>query len=86
MFNSLGIRYPIIKCSFHITHMHTKEAQSVPFVGKRLAEKIFEIVSSGKLRRLENVDKERERVIEMFKNIHGVGQVIAQQFYAQVCG
>jgi DNA polymerase/3'-5' exonuclease PolX len=61
-----------------------QEAQSVPFVGDRLANKIFEIVSTGQLRRLENVDKEKERIVEMFKDIHGVGQVTAQQFYAQV--
>lgn len=54
------------------------------FVGERLADKIYEIVSLGRLRRLDNVDKEKEKVIEMFKNIHGVGVVIAQQFYAQV--
>ena len=48
------------------------------------SSKISEIVSSGKLRRLEHVDQEKERVIDMFKNIHGVGQVTAQQYYAQV--
>lgn len=49
-----------------------------------MADKIFEIVSSGKLRRLDIVDKEKERVVDMFKNVHGVGQVTAQQFYAKV--
>ncbi len=61
-----------------------QEARSVQFVGERLAKKIEEIISSGGLRRLENVDKERERIIHMFMNIHGVGQITAQQFYAQV--
>lgn len=56
----------------------------MPFIGERLAEKVYEIASTGGLRRLDNVDKEREKVIEMFKNIHGVGMVTAQQFYAQV--
>lgn len=54
-------------------------------MGDRLANKIYEIVSTGELRRLENVDKEKERIIKMFQNIHGVGLVTAQQFYAQVC-
>lgn len=54
------------------------------FVGERLANKVYEIVTMGGLRRLDNVDKERERVIDMFKNIHGVGLITAQQFYAQV--
>jgi len=61
-----------------------QEARSVPFVGERLAAKIVEIASSGNLRRLENVDKEKERIINMFKNIHGVGHITAQQFYARV--
>ena len=60
-----------------------EEAQALPFVGKRLADKIMEIVSSGQLRRLEYVDKEKERVISLFLNIHGVGQTTAHQFYAQ---
>ena len=61
-----------------------QEARDLPFVGERLAEKIWEIVSSGRLRRLEHVDHEREAVMSLFKNIHGVGLVTAQQFYAQV--
>lgn len=61
-----------------------QEARAVAFVGDRLADKIYEIVSIGGLRRLENVDKEKEGTIDMFKNIHGVGQITAQQFYAQV--
>lgn len=60
-----------------------EEARNLPFVGERLADKIWEIVSSGRLRRLENVDQEREAVLSLFKDIHGVGLVTAQQFYAQ---
>ena len=30
------------------------------------------------------MDKEKERIIDMFKNIHGVGHVTAQHFYARV--
>ena len=41
-------------------------------------------MSSGRLRRLEFVDHEKEAIIAKFKNIHGVGKVIAHQFYAQV--
>ena len=67
-------------------HTYIQEARAIPFIGERLANKVYEIVSTGQLRRLENVDKEKERIIEMFKNIHGVGLVTAQQFYAQVGG
>ena len=62
----------------------TQEARSLPFVGERLADKIYEIITSGHLRRLDNVDHEKEKVIEMFKNIHGVGATTAQQFFAKV--
>ena len=56
----------------------------MPFVGERLADKIYEIITSGHLRRLDNVDHEKEKIIEMFKGIHGVGATTAQQFYAKV--
>ena len=63
-----------------------QEAHSIPFVGKRLADKIYEIVSSGHLRRLDHIDKAKQSVIDLFKGIHGVGQIVAEQFYAQVSG
>lgn len=61
-----------------------QEALNVPFVGKRLALKIEEIIASGGLRRLEAIDKTKQSIITAFTNIHGVGLVIAEQFYAQV--
>lgn len=61
-----------------------QEARSLPFVGKRLAQKIEEIISSGGLRRLEAVDKEKQATLTAFTMIHGVGQTVAEQFYAQV--
>jgi DNA polymerase lambda len=54
-------------------------------VGERLANKIHEIITSGHLRRLDQVDQEKEKVITMFKGIHGVGATTAQLFYAKVC-
>ena len=61
-----------------------QEARSLPFVGERLAMKIEEIIASGRLRRLEVVDKEKQATLAAFTKIHGVGQVVAEQFYAQV--
>ena len=46
--------------------------------------KIDEIIASGRLRRLEVVDKEKQATLAAFTKIHGVGQVVAEQFYAQV--
>lgn len=61
-----------------------QEARGIPFVGDRLADKIHEIITSGHLRRLDEVDKTKQFVIDLFKAIHGVGQTTAEQFYAQV--
>jgi DNA polymerase lambda len=52
-------------------------------VGKRVADKIYEIVSSGHLRRLDHIDKDKQIVIDLFKGVHGIGQVLAEQYYAQ---
>ena len=61
-----------------------QEAKSLPAVGKRLADKIWEIVSSGHLRRLDHID-EKESVADMFGKIWGVGPTCAQRFVALVC-
>jgi len=60
-----------------------QEAKSLPAVGKRLADKIWEIVSSGHLRRLDHID-EKESVAKMFGKIWGVGPTCAQRFVALV--
>jgi DNA polymerase lambda len=64
--------------------LYFQEAYSIPFVGKRVADKIYEIVSSGHLRRLDHIDKDKQIVIDLFKGVHGIGQVLAEQYYAQV--
>ena len=61
-----------------------QEARSLPFVGERLAGKIEEIISSGGLRQQDAEDKEKQAVLSAFTKIHGVGQTMAQQFYAQI--
>lgn len=70
--------------NFGQCHNILQEARSLPFVGERLADKIYEIITSGHLRRLDNIDHEKEKIIEMFKGIHGVGATTAQQFYTKV--
>lgn len=56
----------------------------MPAVGKRLADKIWEIVNSGHLRRLDHIDK-KQAVIDMFGKIWGVGPTCAQRYVALVC-
>ena len=55
----------------------------MPAVGKRLADKIWEIVSSGHLRRLDHID-EKQAMVDMFGKIWGVGPTCAQRFVALV--
>ena len=60
-----------------------QEAKSLPFVGERLADKIWEIAQSGHLRRLDHVD-EKEKLVETFKKIWGVGATSARRFVQMV--
>ena len=58
---------------------------SLPSVGKRLAEKIWESVESGDLRKLNEFKSSEEiRVIEMFKDVWGAGPHTARTWYQQV--
>jgi DNA polymerase lambda len=59
-----------------------EEALEIPFVGKRLAEKIAEIASSGHLRRLDHLDPDLE-AIECFTNVWGAGPTTARQWLNQ---
>lgn len=67
----------MIKCSF-------KEAKQVAGVGKRIAEKIAEILETGDLQKLDELNsKEDLSVIKMFTNVHGVGPSTAEAFFNQ---
>lgn len=41
-------------------------------------------MATGRLRRLEAVDQEKLSVLAAFTGVHGVGQILAEQFYCQV--
>lgn len=60
-----------------------QEACSIPGVGKRMAEKIVEILESGHLRKLDHIS-ESVPVLELFSNIWGAGTKTAQMWYQQV--
>lgn len=61
-----------------------EEAQRLPSVGTRLAEKIEEIVTTDRLRRLEYAQKEpMDEALQLFLGIYGVGTSQAQQWLAQ---
>ena len=51
-----------------------REAFEIPFIGKSIADKVEEIVSTGRLRRLENTTWEpSDQVLQLFMKIYGVG-------------
>ena len=61
-----------------------QEAKALPGVGQRLADKIWEIVESGELRKLDEITSSEEmKVLELFKNIWGAGAHTARTWYQQ---
>ncbi|KAF7482206.1 Hypothetical predicted protein [Marmota monax] len=68
--------------SFHKPVSSYQEACSIPGIGKRMAEKIMEILESGHLRKLEHIS-ESVPILELFSNIWGAGTKTAQMWYHQ---
>lgn len=60
-----------------------QEACQIPGIGKRMADKIDEIMESGHLRKLDHIG-EAVPVLELFNNIWGAGAKTAQLWYQQV--
>lgn len=48
-----------------------KEAQQLPNIGKSIADKIDEILRTGRLRQTEMVMNEKDQVMALFRGIHG---------------
>ena len=58
---------------------------ALPGVGKRLADKIWEIAESGELRKLQELRSNDDvRILEIFTNVWGAGPTTAQQWLQQV--
>lgn len=61
-----------------------EEALALPGVGKRLAEKIWEIIDSGELRKLEHFENDEEvKAAQLFSGIWGVGPETARIWVQQ---
>ncbi|XP_062435762.1 DNA polymerase lambda [Rhea pennata] len=68
--------------SYHKPVTSYQEACKIPGIGKRMAEKILEILESGHLRKLDHIS-ENVPVLELFSNIWGAGVKTAQIWYQQ---
>ncbi|XP_074855399.1 DNA polymerase lambda isoform X2 [Carettochelys insculpta] len=68
--------------SYHRPVTSYQEACKIPGVGKRMAEKVVEILESGHLRKLDHIS-ESVPVLEIFSNIWGAGAKTAQMWYQQ---
>ncbi|NWU99508.1 DPOLL polymerase, partial [Upupa epops] len=68
--------------SYHKPVTSYQEACKIPGIGKRMAEKILEILESGHLRKLDHIS-ESVPVLELFSSIWGAGVKTAQMWYQQ---
>ncbi|XP_026025886.1 DNA polymerase lambda [Astatotilapia calliptera] len=68
--------------SYHKPVTSYQEACQIPGIGKRMADKIEEIMESGHLRKLDHIG-EAVPVLELFMNIWGAGTKTAQLWYQQ---
>ncbi|XP_073329024.1 DNA polymerase lambda [Pagrus major] len=68
--------------SYHKPITSYQEACQIPGIGKRMADKIDEIMESGHLRKLDHIG-EAVPVLELFTNIWGAGTKTAQLWYQQ---
>ncbi|XP_065827911.1 DNA polymerase lambda-like isoform X2 [Oscarella lobularis] len=59
-----------------------EEALEIPFVGKRLADKIMEIVSTGRLRKIDHLDPQL-KTINLFTEVWGAGPTTARRWADQ---
>uniref|UniRef100_A0A3B5LZU4 DNA polymerase n=1 Tax=Xiphophorus couchianus TaxID=32473 RepID=A0A3B5LZU4_9TELE len=65
-----------------VSQSDLEEACQIPGIGKRMADKIEEIMESGHLRKLDHIG-EAVPVLELFTNIWGAGAKTAQLWYQQ---
>ncbi|KAM3624240.1 uncharacterized protein V6R79_021008 [Siganus canaliculatus] len=68
--------------SYHKPVTSYQEACQIQGIGKRMADKIDEIMESGHLRKLDHIG-EAVPVLELFTNIWGAGAKTAQLWYQQ---
>jgi len=63
-----------------------EEAKRIPGVGNKIAEKIEEIIHTGKLRKLEHIRQDDETtVVNIFNSVVGIGPAKAKELYDTGC-
>ncbi|KAI0209690.1 DNA polymerase lambda [Lamellibrachia satsuma] len=79
---ALGYQKGIIALKRHPKEIKTwEEAKNLPGVGQRLADKIWEIIESGELRKLNELSGQEEvKAINLFANVWGAGTVTARSW------
>ena len=80
---ALGYKKAIASVKNYHKKLETwEECSNLPFVGERLAKKIWEIVETGHLRRLDHVDPKQE-AINLFAGVWGAGPTTAEAWVSQ---
>ena len=80
---ALGYKKAIASIKNYHKKLETcEECRSLPFVGERLAKKIWEIVQTGHLRRLDHVDPKQE-AINLLVGVWGAGPTTAESWISQ---
>ena len=80
---ALGYKKAIASIKSYPKKLETwKECNSLPFVGERLAKKIWEIMQTGHLRRLDHADPKQE-AIDLFVGVWGAGPMTAEVWASQ---
>ncbi|KAJ3997744.1 DNA polymerase lambda [Lentinula boryana] len=62
-----------------------EDAQKIPGIGKKTAQKIMEIIETGDLQRIAYERTEDVKVLSIFTKIYGVGIQTATMWYARGC-
>ena len=80
---ALGYKKAIASIKNYHKKLETwEECSSLPYVGERLAKKIWEIVETGHLRRLDHVDPKQE-ALNLFVGVWGAGPTTAEAWISQ---
>ncbi|KAJ3151894.1 hypothetical protein HDU86_006026 [Geranomyces michiganensis] len=81
-FRALSYRRAIAALKRHPKTVESgAEARKINGIGAKIADKIDEIIATGRLRKAEEIP-ESEPVLQLFRGIHGCGAKTAQKWYS----